>query len=524
MGKFTTFMKRGEYEPGLRSLRGGRCGWYGWVSAGAAVVGALSGPSGGGSSGQASNSSTQQDQMSKDLFDYHTQNYRPLEQAAIADATKAGSPEMQESRAAQAGTTVNTAFDNAQKSLTMRRDSMGIRPDSGATMDEERQNAIARAGGVAGAENTARQDERVYGLNAKTQVAGLGRNLPATALSGEAGAANASGIAAQNALREQQFRDTQTSNIGSAIGGVSSAVRGMNSAPPVGTPTTSATIDTPPDYGAFFRKGGLIRPPSRTHGYKKGGAVRGPGTGTSDSIPVSIDGKPGAIANGEYVLNAKATRKIGLKRLDRMNLAGLPKGSQMKDGVHVEPVKKMADGGVADDVPRITITPKSGGKPLTQEDARQMNRSVAPAEAPKVAPRFTLDQIPNASGAKRPGSIAMKDGGVAGISSQTVAGIKKLDDEDLETADMRKEPMRRADQGVSAPTKQTDAQKDQLRKLLRGRPDADKFKFKKGGAVKNDDGDDEDSEDGDDTETLEKDLQYARGGKVLPMPHRNLAH
>jgi hypothetical protein len=51
---------------------------------------------------------------------------------------------------------------------------------------------------------------------------------------------------------------------------------------------------------------------------------------------VSIDGRPGAIANGEYVLNAKATRKIGLKRLDRMNLAGLPKGSKMKDGTHVE--------------------------------------------------------------------------------------------------------------------------------------------------------------------------------------------
>jgi hypothetical protein len=487
--------------------------------------------------------------MSQDLFNFHSTNYRPLEQAAIADATKAGSPEMQESRAAQAGTTVNTAFDNAQKSLTMRRDSMGIRPDSGATMDEERQNAIARAGGVAGAENTARQDERVYGLNAKTQVAGLGRNLPATALSGEQGAANASGIAAQNALREQQFRDTQTSNIGSAIGGVSSAVRGINPSPPssgnVGSGMPGNSGATPDyDVGGItyggYRKGGLVRPPSRTHGYKKGGAVRGPGSGTSDSIPVSIDGRPGAIANGEYVLNAKATRKIGLKRLDRMNLAGLPKGSKMKNGTHVEPVKKLASGGAVDDeivingnksrqenidqnVPRIVITPKSGGKPMTQEDTRQMNRSVAPMPGERTAPNSTLDQMPNSYGVRPPKRIAMKDGGVAGISSQSVAAIKKLDDEDdLETANMRKEPveLRRSDQGVSAPTKQTDAQKEQLRKLLRNRPDANKYKFKKGGAVKVD-GDDEDSEDGDDTETLEKDLQYARGGKVLPMPSRS---
>jgi hypothetical protein len=480
MGKISsTLMKRGEHATPQRALRGGRCGWAAYVAAGASVITAIN--SGGSHDSGASRSSASQDEMSRDLFNFHSTNYRPLEQSAIADASAAGSPAMQESRAAQAGTTVNTAFDNAQKSLTMRRDSMGIRPDSGATMDEERQNAIARAGGVAGAENTARQDERVYGLNAKTQVAGIGRNLPATALSGEQGAANASGIAAQNVLRNQQAQTNQGAAIGTAVGGIGSAVRGMNSAPPTGTPTTSATIDTPVDYGAYFRKGGLVRPPSRTHGYKKGGAVRGPGSGTSDSIPVSIDGKPGAIANGEYVLNAKATKRIGLKRLDRMNLAGLPKGSKMKDGVHVEPVKKLADGGVTDE---IVIN----GKKSTPENIEQNRQKASPKPADRAvpAPVFTLDKIPAADEAKRTRAIAMKDGGVAGISSQTVAAIKKLDNEDLEEANMRKEPveLRRADQGVTAPTNQTGAQKEQLRKLLRNRPDADKFRFKNGGAVK----------------------------------------
>jgi hypothetical protein len=345
MRNLSTLMKRGEHATPQRALRGGRCGWAGWVAAGVGVYNALNQPDSGG---QASRSSSMQDAMSQDLFNFHSTNYRPLEQAAIADATKAGSPEMQESRAAQAGTTVNTAYDNAQKSLTMRRDSMGIRPDSGATMDEERQNAIARAGGVAGAENTARQDERVYGLNAKTQVAGLGRNLPATALSGEAGAANASGIAAQAALNSQKFQTNQGVGIGNAAGAIGTAVRGMNPSPPSSGlasdynpgPYNAAVDQASTNYGDVgfaYRKGGLIRPPSRTHGYRKGGAVRGPGSGTSDSIPVSIDGKPGAIANGEYVLNAKATKRIGLKRLDRMNLAGLPKGSKMKNGTHVEP-------------------------------------------------------------------------------------------------------------------------------------------------------------------------------------------
>lgn len=270
-----------------RGVRARQGGWAAWVAAGVGVYNAVTAPSGGG---MANNSSGAQDQMSRELFDFHQYNYQPLEQAAIADAMKAGSPEQQEQRAAQAGTTVNTAYDNAEKSLQMRTSGLGIKPDSGNAMDMERQNAIARAGSVAGAANTARQDERVYGLNAKTQVAGLGRNLPATALSGEQGAANASGIAALAALNNQRFQTNQGVGIGNAAGAISDAVRGMNFG---STGDTSGMANNGMDSISYatpggesgFRKGGLVRPPSRAHGYKKGGAVRGPGTGTSDSIP-----------------------------------------------------------------------------------------------------------------------------------------------------------------------------------------------------------------------------------------------
>ncbi len=43
-----------------------------------------------------------------------------------------------------------------------------------------------------------------------------------------------------------------------------------------------------------------------------GGLVTGPGTGTSDSIPTML-------SNGEYVLSAAATRRIGVRTLDRIN-------------------------------------------------------------------------------------------------------------------------------------------------------------------------------------------------------------
>lgn len=51
----------------------------------------------------------------------------------------------------------------------------------------------------------------------------------------------------------------------------------------------------------------------------KGGKVKGPGTGTSDSVPASLDGKKGAVAlsNGEYVLPKKMVDAIGVENLDR---------------------------------------------------------------------------------------------------------------------------------------------------------------------------------------------------------------
>lgn len=50
--------------------------------------------------------------------------------------------------------------------------------------------------------------------------------------------------------------------------------------------------------------------------YKKGGKVSGAGTSTSDSIPARL-------SNGEFVLNAEATKMIGLDTLNKLNKKGL---------------------------------------------------------------------------------------------------------------------------------------------------------------------------------------------------------
>lgn len=50
----------------------------------------------------------------------------------------------------------------------------------------------------------------------------------------------------------------------------------------------------------------------RSQNFADGGHVRGPGTGTSDSIPAWL-------SNGEFVMNARAVQKIGLRNLEAMN-------------------------------------------------------------------------------------------------------------------------------------------------------------------------------------------------------------
>lgn len=50
-------------------------------------------------------------------------------------------------------------------------------------------------------------------------------------------------------------------------------------------------------------------------GFASGGYISGPGSGTSDSIPAML-------SNGEYVMTAKATKRLGVSRLNAMNYAG----------------------------------------------------------------------------------------------------------------------------------------------------------------------------------------------------------
>ena len=59
-------------------------------------------------------------------------------------------------------------------------------------------------------------------------------------------------------------------------------------------------------------------------GYAEGGMIEGPGTGTSDSIPASIEGvQPIKLSNGEAVLNKEAVGLVGEQFIHNINAGGL---------------------------------------------------------------------------------------------------------------------------------------------------------------------------------------------------------
>lgn len=340
----------------------------------------------------------------QNLFDYHVQNYRPLEQQAIQMASDAGSPEQQEVQAGMAGSQVQKSFTNASDARRRQQEMLGSKPDAMNVQEQDRQDQIAQAGATAGAMNLARQNERSYGLSAKTAVADVGRNITSNAIGAENAASNAAAVGLKGSQQASDMNRQNLSDIGAAAGAIGGIYNQLSSnsqsgqqpdytggtgtftgggagsqTDEFGNSYDSRDNSTPlSSFSEAFRKGGIVKPPRN---YAGGGKVTGPGTGTSDSVPVMIDGKtPGALSNGEYVINTAAVKKAGLKKLDRINLAGLPKGSKMHDGRH------LADGGKVDaddddtqddDDSTVTSGAYARGGAVRKSFARPQHRGVA---------------------------------------------------------------------------------------------------------------------------------------------------
>lgn len=308
-------------------------------------------------------------QVYKDLF-------QPMERRMVDDANNWDSPERQERMAGQAAADVGKGYQGALDQNQRGMERMGVNPNSGRFQAIQNETTLGLAKDTAGAMNQARRATEQQGLAMRTGAAQFGRNMPSTGLAADSlalnggsqavgninagNAAHAAGLgsAAQwfngaqsgnnsagglmNNLYGNQLSawNTQNQNTMAGLGGLGSMASSA-----IGPLMTAAA----PAMLAALRKGGVIKNNSahglsslpyakhsaksrnsgglsslKRKGYAEGGMIEGPGTGTSDSIPASIEGvQPIRLSNGEAVLNKEAVDLVGEEFVHRVNAGGL---------------------------------------------------------------------------------------------------------------------------------------------------------------------------------------------------------
>lgn len=282
-----------------------------------------------------------------------------------------------EAEAERAGTDVQQAYGRGRSIALRQAGKYGINPNSGAfttmagrsTLDEAKADAFARntsrfnagetnfnrglgiygmrsdLGGRKLALNEATFNRRMSipetVLNRRLAVGNMGRGLPASAMSGLSSSAG-------DMMR------------GSEAYGEAAANRAAFGMKLVGA-------------GAAGFGGGGWAGAGKVLGMADGGEIVGPGTETSDSVPIDA-------SDGEFVMNADAVRHFGLSKLEKMNEVGLKMREKRGYGMRKP---SFANGGYVDaEVVRQTGSPALTVKKKNEYDSENADKQVSGEEAP----------------------------------------------------------------------------------------------------------------------------------------------
>jgi hypothetical protein len=261
---------------------------------------------------------------------YERETFRPLEKQLVKEAEEYSTEGKREALATQAAADVNTAFTNtrAQEGRALSR--MGVNPNSTRFASLNNQLSLGQAATAAGAMNKTRTDAEQLGFARRMDAAGLGRGL-----AGNASTAYGVSIGAGDAAR------TNSMAAGNQMGqGYGAAQQGYSSA--ANSYGTAGNI-----YGQEFQgrmqgyqakqaaQGALYQGIGSAIGIAGGLAMRADGGQVRKALkladgshvgagPVSgpggpIDDKiPAMLSDGEYVLPADTTAKIGKAKLDKL--------------------------------------------------------------------------------------------------------------------------------------------------------------------------------------------------------------
>jgi len=154
----------------------------------------------------------QNDQISKDYYDYQTGTFRPLEKQIVSDAEAYDTPERRAQAAAQAEADVGTQVDASRAIAARDAASRGVDPSSGNFASTQGAIGVSGAAASAAAANAARTQVETLGAAKKMDAASLGRNLPANQ-------ATSAGIAltAGNSSVSQQTQSLAAATSGAGI-------------------------------------------------------------------------------------------------------------------------------------------------------------------------------------------------------------------------------------------------------------------------------------------------------------------
>ena len=210
------------------------------------------------------------------------------------------------------------------------------------------------------------------------------------------------GTSAGEITGESQITDGSSSGSSGSSG--SSTKIDYSKTPPAKKPTKAGlyySLADPLKNVWQYTNNGWVKsfaPSSYAIGLASGGAIEGPGTGTSDSIPIMA-------SNGEYIFKADVVKRIGKARLDQINNGNFAYGGMVGSMPGMSSAPGMANGGFVGSMPSASSAPGM----------------VAGGFIGNSAPSTPKYNIPSAGGGMSPAPIArMARGGQISSSSSNV--------------------------------------------------------------------------------------------------------
>ena len=282
--------------------------------------------------------------IAEEQWGEYQETFQPINQLLAADALK-GVEARYDERLAEANTDVEMAFAGSDATNTRNMARLGLNASDPRFADSVRKTGIDKAKAKINAANTTRQDERDRAEKLtwakRMDAASIGKGVSSNSVS----TLNAAGGSARGLItaagNQSRMAQQQASDAGKFVAGATNlgfrvadygqkndwwTTPATNPPPATANPATlrgEGYGATGAEFADGYADGGVIgeNKPMSVGGKKFGkyGIIDGPGNGTSDSIPASVDGGNDVkLSKGEFIIPADVVVKKGTDFFNKM--------------------------------------------------------------------------------------------------------------------------------------------------------------------------------------------------------------